>query len=340
VPTRLKSSDVFINCPFDADYRPIFNAIIFAVDDLGFVARCALEEDDAGDYRLSKIERMIEECRFAINDLSAVALNAVTHLPRFNMPLELGLFFGCKRYGPPNQAKKKTLVLDADHPSRQPPRRSSRQPGQPGNQGEDNEGACHLKLLYGPTLFQSLAHKPSASQTIRPSRTVSTQQSLRSPASFAWPQSTKPNAPFSIRSTAISAGALSLEWPRSARPIARAAFTVDQLFESEPHVEELRKSVHHVCTWDHDAALVHIGGDCVRQKILVNGGYSDAEPEVAVAVAHIEQHAAFASRPYVLRDFPGCVHLRNHPVVDVGLNVAWPHVFQEEIGVSAMLPRK
>jgi hypothetical protein len=96
VRTHLKSSHVFINCPFDADYRPIFNAIVFAVYDLGFVARCALE-DDAGDYRLSEIERIIEECRFGINDLSAVALDSVTRLPRFNMPLELGLFVGCKR---------------------------------------------------------------------------------------------------------------------------------------------------------------------------------------------------------------------------------------------------
>ena len=114
MPARLRSSHVFINCPFDPGYQPIFNAIVFAVYDLGFVARCALEEDDAADFRLSKIERMIEECRFGINDLSAVALNAATNLPRFNMPLELGLFFGCKRYGPKNQDRKRTLVLDTD----------------------------------------------------------------------------------------------------------------------------------------------------------------------------------------------------------------------------------
>ncbi len=82
--------------------------------DLGFVARCALEEDDAADFRLSKIERMIAECRFGINDLSAVVLDATTNLPRFNMPLELGLCFGCKRYGPKNQDRKRTLVLDTD----------------------------------------------------------------------------------------------------------------------------------------------------------------------------------------------------------------------------------
>jgi hypothetical protein len=114
VTTRLRSSHVFINCPFDTAYRPIFNAIVFSVYDLGFVARCALEEDDSGEFRLSKIERIIEECRFGINDLSAVALDAATGLPRFNMPLELGLFFGCKRFGPTNQSKKRTLVLDRD----------------------------------------------------------------------------------------------------------------------------------------------------------------------------------------------------------------------------------
>ena len=87
MPARLKSSDVFINCPFDPGYQPIFNAILFAVYDLGFVARCALEEEDA---------------------------DAVTSLPRFNMPLELGLFLGCKRYGPNKQNAKRSLVLDSD----------------------------------------------------------------------------------------------------------------------------------------------------------------------------------------------------------------------------------
>ncbi len=72
---------------------------MIAIYDLGFVARCALEDDDGGEIRLSKIERIIEECRFGIHDLSAVALDAGTNLPRFNMPLELGLFLGCKQFG-------------------------------------------------------------------------------------------------------------------------------------------------------------------------------------------------------------------------------------------------
>jgi hypothetical protein len=92
----------------------MFDAIVFGVYHLGFVARCAREDDDAGEVRLSKIERIIEECRFGINDLSSVALDAVTGLPRFNMPLELGLFLGCKRFGATNQGKKRTLVLDSE----------------------------------------------------------------------------------------------------------------------------------------------------------------------------------------------------------------------------------
>lgn len=112
--TRVKTLHVFINCPFDLGYRPIFNAIVFAVYDLGFNARCALEDDDAGEVRLVKIQRMIEECRFGINDLSTVTLDTTTGLPRFSMPLELGLFLGCKRFGASNQSKKRALILDSE----------------------------------------------------------------------------------------------------------------------------------------------------------------------------------------------------------------------------------
>ncbi|MFN7923197.1 MAG: hypothetical protein U0Q16_24055 [Bryobacteraceae bacterium] len=111
---NLRNRQVFVNCPFDASYRPILNAILFAISDLTFVGRCALQEEDTGEFRLSKIERMIEECRYGIHDLSAVALDPETRLPRFNMPLELGLFLGCKRFGGQHQRKKRTLVLDSD----------------------------------------------------------------------------------------------------------------------------------------------------------------------------------------------------------------------------------
>jgi hypothetical protein len=78
------------------------------------VARCALEDDDGGEIRLSKIERIKEECKFGIHDFSSVAIDPATKLPRFNMPLELGLFLGCKRFGAASQRNKKCMIRDRD----------------------------------------------------------------------------------------------------------------------------------------------------------------------------------------------------------------------------------
>jgi hypothetical protein len=114
VPTRLRHTDVFINCPFDPNYKRIFDAIVFAIFYLGFRARSALEVDDATENRLEKIERIIERCRYGIHDISAAGLDAATGLPRFNMPMELGLFLGCKRFGSDAQRKKACLILDSE----------------------------------------------------------------------------------------------------------------------------------------------------------------------------------------------------------------------------------
>jgi hypothetical protein len=111
---HLATQDVFINCPFDDAYKPIFNAIVFAVNDLGFVPRCALEVDDASEVRLEKIMRIIEQCAYGIHDISAVGLASGTMLPRFNMPLELGLHLGCKRFGGEDQRRKACLIFDSE----------------------------------------------------------------------------------------------------------------------------------------------------------------------------------------------------------------------------------
>jgi hypothetical protein len=57
----------------------------------GFRPRCALELDDSAEVRIDKILRKIAECRFGVHDLSRTELDAASALPRFNMPLELGL---------------------------------------------------------------------------------------------------------------------------------------------------------------------------------------------------------------------------------------------------------
>lgn len=53
------SNSVFINCPFDQDYEPLLDSIIFTVYACGFIPRSALEEDDSSDMRLDKIVRLI-----------------------------------------------------------------------------------------------------------------------------------------------------------------------------------------------------------------------------------------------------------------------------------------
>lgn len=106
--------NVFINCPFDSTYKPVLDAIVFAVHDAGFVARSALEVSDATQNRYDKILRIISECRYGVHDISRTELDEATSLPRFNMPLELGLFLGCKRFGNRTQRMKSCLILDRE----------------------------------------------------------------------------------------------------------------------------------------------------------------------------------------------------------------------------------
>jgi hypothetical protein len=101
--------DVFINCPFDAEYLEFFWAIVFVVARSGFRARCALETDDSSENRFDKICKIIGECDYGIHDSCRTELDKKFNLPRFNMPLELGVFLGAKRYG---QHRKRCIVLD------------------------------------------------------------------------------------------------------------------------------------------------------------------------------------------------------------------------------------
>ena len=105
---------VFINCPFDADYLPLFRILVFAIHACGYEIRCALESQDAGEVGMIKILRLIKECQFGIHDISRTDLDSDHRLPRFNMPLELGLFLGAAHFGSAKQRRKRTLVLDSE----------------------------------------------------------------------------------------------------------------------------------------------------------------------------------------------------------------------------------
>ncbi|MFY9824697.1 MAG: hypothetical protein WAM82_25190 [Thermoanaerobaculia bacterium] len=112
--TNAYGQQVFINCPFDGGYKTLFEAILFAAFDCGFRPRCALEIDDGGQIRIEKIFRIISECKFGIHDISTTDLDTKSNLPRFNMPLELGIFLGAKRYGQAEHQEKVCLILDRE----------------------------------------------------------------------------------------------------------------------------------------------------------------------------------------------------------------------------------
>lgn len=105
---------IFVNCPFNSKYQPLFDCIVFSVILCGFRARCALEIDDSSRTRIDKIFGIVEECKFGIHDLSRTEVDGESRLPRFNMPLELGIFLGLKRGGNDLQKLKQCLVLDRD----------------------------------------------------------------------------------------------------------------------------------------------------------------------------------------------------------------------------------
>lgn len=113
------SRSVFLNCPFDADYRPLFQALTFAIAACGFTPRSALEAEDSGDIRILKILDIIEQCSYGIHDISRTESFTAARpdgssewLPRFNMPLELGLFMGARRFGNKQQQRKNYLIFD------------------------------------------------------------------------------------------------------------------------------------------------------------------------------------------------------------------------------------
>ena len=106
--------NVFINCPFDDDYLEIFNAILFVTNRCGFILRCSKEYEDSNSIRIKNIIELIRQSKYSIHDLSRVALDETARLPRFNMPLELGICIGAIEFGTKRQKDNKYLVIESD----------------------------------------------------------------------------------------------------------------------------------------------------------------------------------------------------------------------------------
>ncbi len=105
--------DVFINCPFDEQYKPLFESIVFTITACNYNARCALEVENGLDIRYDRLCRLIDECRHSVHDRSRTELS-FSDLPRFNMPFELGLTMGAKRFGGRQRRDDSALIMVAE----------------------------------------------------------------------------------------------------------------------------------------------------------------------------------------------------------------------------------
>lgn len=83
----------------------------FTIIVCGFQPRTTLEVTDAGSMRMEKIFGLIASCKYGIHDISRTELST-NKLPRFNIPLELGLFLGAQKFDPLTARQKQTLIMD------------------------------------------------------------------------------------------------------------------------------------------------------------------------------------------------------------------------------------
>jgi hypothetical protein len=107
--------NVFINCPFDDDYRQLLGALIFVTKYLGYTPRISLERADSSDSRVQKIVEIIKVSKFGIHDLSRIVSTESDQPFRMNMPFELGIDYGAKLLTETGDwASKKILVLEKE----------------------------------------------------------------------------------------------------------------------------------------------------------------------------------------------------------------------------------
>lgn len=78
-----RSRTVFINCPFDDEYRPLSRAMCFTILLCGYFPRCALDLRDFSQSRFHKILDLIVSAGLSIHDICRVELDDGSKLPRF-----------------------------------------------------------------------------------------------------------------------------------------------------------------------------------------------------------------------------------------------------------------
>jgi hypothetical protein len=103
---------VFINCPFDDEYKLLLRPMLLTLVYVGLFPRLASEKSDSLEQRIEKILRLIKQCKYSIHDLSRLKSEKANEFSRLNMPFELGIEYGCRRIAKNHLRTKRSLVLE------------------------------------------------------------------------------------------------------------------------------------------------------------------------------------------------------------------------------------
>jgi hypothetical protein len=91
VPPPPDPRAVFLNIPYDDEFRSLYIAYIVGLFQLDLIPHLAAEIA-GGERRLNRISALIRSCRYSLHDLSRIEVSVSSSAtPRFNMPLELGM---------------------------------------------------------------------------------------------------------------------------------------------------------------------------------------------------------------------------------------------------------
>jgi len=107
-------TNVFINCPFDEEYKTFLHPMLFTIVYLGLHPQIA-QTTDSGNTRMERIIELIKKSKYSIHDLSRNVSTAAGEIARFNMPFELGLDIGIRHASYRSKySQKKSLIIEQD----------------------------------------------------------------------------------------------------------------------------------------------------------------------------------------------------------------------------------
>lgn len=82
---------VFINCPFDDAYTPVFDALVLVAVAYNFAPVTSAADGDTGIARIERLRDQLRNAPYSLHDLSRCTGEGELNIARMNMPLELGM---------------------------------------------------------------------------------------------------------------------------------------------------------------------------------------------------------------------------------------------------------